>query len=241
MGAATPDSVVTTARAGDVLVVTIDNPPGQRAGRRRAPRPGRGHRGGRGRRSRRGRADRGRGRNFIAGADIREFGKPPRCRRRCPRCATASKHAAKPVVAAHCTAPRSAAAWKWRWRRTTAWRCPPPSWACPKCTLGLLPGSGGTQRAPRLIGRQGRARADAERPPRSAPRKRCARPGRPPGRGRRRAGRRPGLCPRTAGRRTRPCAARATPRPRRPRRRARAALEPRGRDREEDRAACSRR
>jgi enoyl-CoA hydratase/carnithine racemase len=43
-----------------------------------------------------------------------------------------------------------AAAWKWRWRRITA--ALGTRLGLPEVQLGLLPGAGGTQRAPRLMG-----------------------------------------------------------------------------------------
>lgn len=94
----------------------------------------------------------GAGRTFIAGADIREFGQPrdpeePDLRdmiaaiERCP----------KPVVAAmHGTALGGGleAALGCHWRVGTA----SSHYGFPEVRIGLLPGAGGTQRAPRLIG-----------------------------------------------------------------------------------------
>ncbi|CAM5780772.1 3-hydroxyacyl-CoA dehydrogenase NAD-binding domain-containing protein [Castellaniella caeni] len=92
----------------------------------------------------------GKGRNFIAGADIREFGQPPQaplltdvCNRieACPRPVIAAVQGAafggglEVVLAAH-------------YRLAV----PGAKFALPEVTLGLLPGAGGTQRAPRLIG-----------------------------------------------------------------------------------------
>jgi 3-hydroxyacyl-CoA dehydrogenase len=90
------------------------------------------------------------GRTFIAGADISEFGKPPR---------GASIHALidkiegapKPVVAAiHGTALGGGL--------ETALAChyrvgvPSAKFGLPEVKLGLLPGAGGTQRLPRIVG-----------------------------------------------------------------------------------------
>ena len=90
------------------------------------------------------------GRTFIAGADIREFGKPPR-----PPALTevidAVENCPKPVVAAiHGTALGGgfelALGCHYRVAVATA------RVGLPEVKLGLLPGAGGTQRLPRLIG-----------------------------------------------------------------------------------------
>jgi 3-hydroxyacyl-CoA dehydrogenase len=92
----------------------------------------------------------GAGRNFIAGADIREFGKPPQppalpdvCNR-----IEASK---KPVIAAIHGAALGGGlevALASHYRLAVAGA----KLGLPEVQLGLLPGAGGTQRTPRLIG-----------------------------------------------------------------------------------------
>jgi 3-hydroxyacyl-CoA dehydrogenase len=92
----------------------------------------------------------GAGRNFIAGADIREFGKPPQppalpdvCNRieACKKPVIAAIHGAalggglEVALAAH-------------YRLAVA----DAKLGLPEVQLGLLPGAGGTQRTPRLIG-----------------------------------------------------------------------------------------
>ncbi|CDS49601.1 Enoyl-CoA hydratase / Delta(3)-cis-delta(2)-trans-enoyl-CoA isomerase / 3-hydroxyacyl-CoA dehydrogenase / 3-hydroxybutyryl-CoA epimerase [Polaromonas sp. CG9_12] len=92
----------------------------------------------------------GAGRNFIAGADIREFGKPPQLPSLPVVCARI-ENCGKPVVAAiHGAALGGgleiALAAHYRLAVATA------KLGLPEVQLGLLPGAGGTQRAPRLIG-----------------------------------------------------------------------------------------
>ncbi len=92
----------------------------------------------------------GAGRNFIAGADIREFGKPPQppalpevCRR--------IEDSAKPVVVALHGATLGGGlevALAAHYRLAL----PGATLGLPEVLLGLLPGAGGTQRAPRLVG-----------------------------------------------------------------------------------------
>ncbi len=150
--AASASSVVTTALHGDVLVVTIDNPPvnalgaavrqGLLAAMQQAQ------------------ADAavaavllvGAGKAFIAGADISEFGKP---------LTGVALHdvldriegSPKPVLAAiHGTALGGGleVALSAHYRLAL----PAATVGLPEVNLGLLPGSGGTQRAPRLMGVQ---------------------------------------------------------------------------------------
>ncbi len=141
---------VTFAREGDVFVVTIDNPPVNALGVD----------------VRRGlvaaieaaEADAGAkavlivgaGRNFIAGADIREFGQTPQPPS-LPEVCLKIENCSKPVVAAiHGAALGGglevALSAHYRIAAPTA------KLGLPEVALGLLPGSGGTQRAPRLIG-----------------------------------------------------------------------------------------
>ena len=92
------------------------------------------------------------GRTFIAGADITEFGKPPRDPS-LPVLLDTIEASTKPVVAAiHGTALggglETALASNWRIAAPTA------KMGLPEVKLGLLPGAGGTQRLPRLVGVQ---------------------------------------------------------------------------------------
>ncbi len=146
---ATP-SVVTTTRLGRVLLVTINHPPvnalgvdvrrGLLAAVQEAD------------------ADAsvaavlivGAGRAFIAGADIREFGKPsmaPSLPEVCSRLEACRKPV---VVAIHGPALGGGleVALSAHYRLAT----PDARLGLPEVLLGLLPGAGGTQRAPRLMG-----------------------------------------------------------------------------------------
>src|SRR4029453_16004885 len=149
MGSAAAPAV-TSVRRDNVLVVTVDNPPVNALGVD----------------VRRGLVDAigaaqsddaiavvlivGAGRNFIAGADIREFGKsaqPPSLPEVCERI----ENSIKPVVAAiHGAALGGgleiALSAHYRLAARGA------RLGLPEVNLGLLPGAGGTQRAPRLIG-----------------------------------------------------------------------------------------
>ncbi|MFM0223576.1 3-hydroxyacyl-CoA dehydrogenase NAD-binding domain-containing protein [Paraburkholderia dipogonis] len=94
----------------------------------------------------------GAGRNFIAGADIREFGKPP-VPPSLPDVCNHIEACTKPVVAAiHGAALGGglevALAAHYRIAVDGA------KLGLPEVQLGLLPGAGGTQRTPRLIGAQ---------------------------------------------------------------------------------------
>ncbi len=90
------------------------------------------------------------GRTFIAGADIAEFGKPP-APPHLPEVLDAIENASKPVIAAlHGTALGGG----FELALTAHYRIAVPSAKCglPEIKLGLIPGAGGTQRLPRLIG-----------------------------------------------------------------------------------------
>ncbi len=148
--AAATASPVQTRLQGDVLVVRIDNPPVNALGAavRQGLRDAIGEA--------ESRADVqavlivGEGRAFIAGADIREFGKPPVepslpevCQRieSCGKRVVAAIHGAalggglEVALAAHYRV-----------------ALPGAQLGLPEVNLGLLPGAGGTQRAPRLMG-----------------------------------------------------------------------------------------
>ncbi len=146
----TAPSPVTFRRSGQVLVVSVDNPPVNALGVD----------------VRRGlvaaidaaQSDPavaallivGAGRNFIAGADIREFGQPPQPPA-LPDVCNRIEACSKPVVAAlHGAALGGglevALAAHYRLAVGGA------KLGLPEVHLGLMPGAGGTQRAPRLIG-----------------------------------------------------------------------------------------
>jgi len=90
------------------------------------------------------------GKTFIAGADIREFGQPPEGRS-LPEVMNAIEGAKKPVVAAlHGTALGGGL----EVALTSHYRVALSNtrFGLPEVKLGILPGAGGTQRLPRLIG-----------------------------------------------------------------------------------------
>ena len=90
------------------------------------------------------------GRTFIAGADITEFGKPPK-EPGLPEVLSAIEDSSKPVVAAiHGTALGGG----FEVALACHYRCAIASAkvGLPEVKLGLLPGAGGTQRVPRVAG-----------------------------------------------------------------------------------------
>jgi len=90
------------------------------------------------------------GRTFIAGADITEFGKPPK-EPGLPKVLSAIENSSKPVVAAiHGTALGGG----FEVALACHYRCAIKSAkvGLPEVKLGLLPGAGGTQRVPRIAG-----------------------------------------------------------------------------------------
>ncbi|MFT4266209.1 MAG: 3-hydroxyacyl-CoA dehydrogenase NAD-binding domain-containing protein [Xenophilus sp.] len=145
-------AAVRSARHGDVLCITVDNPPvnaissAVRRGLKEAVEA----------------ADAdagvkaillvGEGANFVAGADIREFGQAPQPPS-LPEVCNRIEDCGKPVVAAL----RGAAlgggleiALAAHWRVAL----PDTKLGLPEVQLGLMPGAGGTVRAPRLAGAQ---------------------------------------------------------------------------------------
>src|SRR3984957_4781682 len=90
------------------------------------------------------------GRTFIAGADISEFGKPPKGAT-LPELQAALEGGPKPIIAAvHGTALGGGfeVALMCHYRVAV----PSAKFGLPEIKLGLIPGAGGTQRLPRLIG-----------------------------------------------------------------------------------------
>lgn len=94
----------------------------------------------------------GAGRNFIGGADIREFGKPPMAPA-LPDVCNRIEASTKPVVAA---INGVALGGGLEVALSAHYRVALPTarFGLPEVALGLLPGAGGTQRTPRLIGAQ---------------------------------------------------------------------------------------
>jgi 3-hydroxyacyl-CoA dehydrogenase len=91
-----------------------------------------------------------RGRTFIAGADIREFGQPA-VPPTLPDVVAAIESSAKPVVAAiHGSALGGGLEVALACHARIA--TPDASLGLPEVNLGLMPGAGGTQRLPRLVG-----------------------------------------------------------------------------------------
>ncbi len=142
--------VITTHRDGDVLVVVSDNPPVNALGSA----------------VRQGLAEAiktaasddsvkavvivGQGRTFFAGADITEFGKPP-VEPGLPQVVDLIEASPKPVIAAiHGTALGGGLEVALGCHYRVA--VPSAKVGLPEVKLGILPGAGGTQRLPRVIG-----------------------------------------------------------------------------------------
>ena len=140
---------VSTYRDGDILVLVADNPPvnALSAAVRQGLRDGIAQAADAGVRAV---VIRAAGRTFFAGADITEFGKPP-VEPALPVLVDLIENCPKPVVAAiHGTALGGglevALACHYRIAAATA------KLGLPEVKLGLLPGAGGTQRLPRVVG-----------------------------------------------------------------------------------------
>jgi 3-hydroxyacyl-CoA dehydrogenase len=150
MSSGASNAVVQREQRGDILLVTIDNPPVNalgadvRAGLLAAIEA----------------ADAdpavaavliaGSGRTFIGGADIREFGKPP-LPPALPDVCNRIEACTKPVVAAiHGAALGGGLEVALAAHYRIA--LPAAKLGLPEVQLGLLPGAGGTQRTPRLVG-----------------------------------------------------------------------------------------
>ncbi len=143
-------TVVRTAKDGDLLVVTIDHPPvnaisvdvrrGLIAAIDEAEADA----------SVKGVLLLGAGRAFIAGADIREFGRPP-MHPILPEVCNRIEACSKPVVAA-IHGPALGGGLEVAMAAHYRLAMPDAKLGLPEVQLGLLPGSGGTQRAPRLMG-----------------------------------------------------------------------------------------
>jgi len=150
MSSGAPNAVVRREQRGDILLVTIDNPPVNalgadvRAGLLAAIEA----------------ADAdpavaavliaGSGRTFIGGADIREFGKPP-LPPALPDVCNRIEACTKPVVAA-IHGPALGGGLEVALAAHYRIALPAAKLGLPEVQLGLLPGAGGTQRTPRLVG-----------------------------------------------------------------------------------------
>ncbi|MGN5477103.1 3-hydroxyacyl-CoA dehydrogenase NAD-binding domain-containing protein [Cupriavidus basilensis] len=142
-------SVVRAVRQGDVQVITICNPPvnalgvavrqGLKAAIEQAEAAGV-----------RAVLVVGEGKAFIAGADIREFGKPP-MPPSLPEVCNQIEASSKLVVAA-IHGPALGGGLEVAMSAHYRLALPAAKLGLPEVNLGLLPGAGGTQRAPRLMG-----------------------------------------------------------------------------------------
>jgi 3-hydroxyacyl-CoA dehydrogenase len=150
MNSRVPTTVVKREQRGDILLVTIDNPPvnalgfdvrnGLLAAIEAAD------------------ADpavaavvlTGSGRAFIGGADIREFGKPP-LPPALPDVCNRIEACTKPVIAA-IHGPALGGGLEVALAAHYRIALPAAKLGLPEVQLGLLPGAGGTQRTPRLVG-----------------------------------------------------------------------------------------
>ncbi len=92
----------------------------------------------------------GRGKCFIAGADIREFGKPP-ADPWLPEVCNRIEACTKPVIAV-LHGPTLGGGLEVALSAHARIACGDVSLGFPEVTLGIIPGAGGTQRAPRLCG-----------------------------------------------------------------------------------------
>ena len=143
-------NVVSTHRAGDVLVIVSNNPPvnalgaAVRTGLMEAVQTANGDA------SVKAVVIRGEGRTFFAGADISEFGKAP-IEPGLPTIVDAIELSSKPVIAAiHGTALGGGLEVALGCHYRVA--VPSAKLGLPEVKLGILPGAGGTQRLPRVIG-----------------------------------------------------------------------------------------
>lgn len=150
MSSGAPKPIVRREQRGDILLVTIDNPPVNalgadvRAGLLAAIAA----------------ADAdpavaavliaGSGRTFIGGADIREFGKPP-LPPALPDVCNRIEACSKPVVAV-IHGPALGGGLEVALAAHYRIALPAAKLGLPEVQLGLLPGAGGTQRTPRLVG-----------------------------------------------------------------------------------------
>ena len=143
-------TVVRTSKDGDLLVVTIDHPPVNaisvdvRRGLMAAMDEAEADAGVKGV------LLLGAGRAFIAGADIREFGRPS-MQPILPEVCNRIEACTKPVVAA-IHGPALGGGLEVAMAAHYRLAMPDAKLGLPEVQLGLLPGSGGTQRAPRLMG-----------------------------------------------------------------------------------------